>query len=97
MKNKLANQNASARLTPDSAIPKMEDPGPLCAAHTPNFPRLLRQLGASLLVTTSPESESGDAASFPLAGIRSAEERRHGDENSRWLMLLFYPRDFSLV
>jgi uncharacterized protein (TIGR03032 family) len=28
------------------------DPGPLCAAHTPNFPTLLRQLGASLLVTT---------------------------------------------
>jgi hypothetical protein len=24
----------------------------LCAAHTPNFPPLLRQLGASLLVTT---------------------------------------------
>jgi uncharacterized protein (TIGR03032 family) len=30
----------------------MEDPGPLRAAHTPNFPALLRQLGASLLVTT---------------------------------------------
>src|SRR5215468_5331382 len=28
------------------------DPGPLCAAHAPNFPALLRQLGASLLVTT---------------------------------------------
>jgi uncharacterized protein (TIGR03032 family) len=28
------------------------DPGPLCAAHTPSFPTLLRQLGASLLVTT---------------------------------------------
>src|ERR1043166_6691134 len=28
------------------------DPGPLLAAHTPNFPALLRQLGASLLVTT---------------------------------------------
>jgi uncharacterized protein (TIGR03032 family) len=28
------------------------DPGPLRAAHTPNFPELLRQLGASLLVTT---------------------------------------------
>src|SRR4051812_48967145 len=28
------------------------DPGPLHAAHTPNFPALLRQLGASLLVTT---------------------------------------------
>jgi uncharacterized protein (TIGR03032 family) len=29
-----------------------EDPGPLRAGHTPNFPALLRQLGASLLVTT---------------------------------------------
>jgi uncharacterized protein (TIGR03032 family) len=48
----LANQSASASLTPSPAIPKMEDPGPLCAAHTPNFPLLLRQLGASLLVTT---------------------------------------------
>src|SRR5262245_10508591 len=28
------------------------DSGPLLAAHTPNFPALLRQLGASLLVTT---------------------------------------------
>src|SRR5262245_26005873 len=28
------------------------DPGPLQAAHTANFPALLRQLGASLLVTT---------------------------------------------
>jgi hypothetical protein len=38
--------------TPDPALPKPEDPGPLRAAHTPNFPALLRQLGASLLVTT---------------------------------------------
>src|SRR5947208_16590860 len=28
------------------------DPTPLRAVHTPNFPALLRQLGASLLVTT---------------------------------------------
>src|ERR1700739_3468753 len=28
------------------------DPAPLQAGHTPNFPALLRQLGASLLVTT---------------------------------------------
>src|SRR3974377_1870739 len=32
---------------------KTEDPAPLRAVHTPNFPALLRQLGASLLVTTS--------------------------------------------
>ena len=38
--------------TPDPARPKAEDPGPLRSAHTPNFPALLRQLGASLLVTT---------------------------------------------
>jgi hypothetical protein len=28
------------------------DPRPLRAAHTPNFPALIRRLGASLLVTT---------------------------------------------
>jgi uncharacterized protein (TIGR03032 family) len=33
-------------------VPETEDAGPLCAAHTPNFPALLRRLGASLLVTT---------------------------------------------
>src|SRR3974377_70855 len=32
--------------------PKAEDPAPLRAVHTPNFPALLRQIGASLLVTT---------------------------------------------
>src|SRR5712691_11132307 len=32
--------------------PKTEAPAPLRAVHTPNFPALLRQLGASLLVTT---------------------------------------------
>jgi hypothetical protein len=30
----------------------MEDPAPLRAVQTPNLPALLRQLGASLLVTT---------------------------------------------
>jgi uncharacterized protein (TIGR03032 family) len=48
----VAEQSASASLTPTPAIPKMEDPGPLQAGHTPNFPALLRRLGASLLVTT---------------------------------------------
>jgi hypothetical protein len=52
MERNLVNHSASASLTPGPAIPKMEDPGPLCAAHTPNFPALLRRLGASLLVTT---------------------------------------------
>jgi hypothetical protein len=32
--------------------PKTADPASLRAVHTPNFPALLRQLGASLLVTT---------------------------------------------
>ena len=32
--------------------PQVDDPAPLRAVHTPNFPGLLRQLGASLLVTT---------------------------------------------
>src|SRR5258705_13970072 len=41
---------AGPALDPDR--PKTEDPAPLRAAHTPNFPVLLRQLGASLLVTT---------------------------------------------
>jgi hypothetical protein len=48
----MAQQNAVAHLTPAPAVPRTEDPGPLQAAHTPNFPQLLRQLGASLLVTT---------------------------------------------
>jgi uncharacterized protein (TIGR03032 family) len=37
---------------PDLAPTKVDDPTPLRAVHTPNFPALLRQLGASLLVTT---------------------------------------------
>ncbi len=36
---------------PTPGLPATEDP-PLHAVHTPNFPELLRQLGASLLVTT---------------------------------------------
>ncbi len=38
--------------TSEQGHPRREDPGPLRAGHTPNFPALLRQLGASLLVTT---------------------------------------------
>jgi uncharacterized protein (TIGR03032 family) len=38
--------------TTDVAPPKIDDPAPLRAVHTSNFPALLRQLGASLLVTT---------------------------------------------
>src|SRR5262249_59700401 len=32
--------------------PQVDDPAPLRAVHTANFPGLLRRLGASLLVTT---------------------------------------------
>jgi hypothetical protein len=38
--------------TTDPALLGPADPGPLRAAHTSNFPALLRSLGASLLVTT---------------------------------------------
>ena len=38
--------------TLDAGSPRTDDPAPLRAVHTPNFPALLRQLGASLLVTT---------------------------------------------
>ena len=38
--------------TPRRTPPRREDPAPLRAVHTPNFPGLLRRLGASLLVTT---------------------------------------------
>jgi len=38
--------------TQDAIAHPMADPEPLRAAHTPNFPALLRELGASLLVTT---------------------------------------------
>ncbi len=46
--------SAPATLTPDPARPgiEREDPTPLRAVHTTNFPALLRKLGASLLVTT---------------------------------------------
>ncbi len=45
-------QTAPENPTPAPALPNAPDPGPLRAGHTPNFPALLRQLGASLLVTT---------------------------------------------
>ena len=41
---------AETNLAPD--LPKTEAPDALRAVHTPNFPSLLRQIGASLLVTT---------------------------------------------
>jgi Domain of unknown function (DUF4915) len=43
---------APANSAPAPSLNGTADSGPLRAAHTPNFPTLLRQLGASLLVTT---------------------------------------------
>jgi uncharacterized protein (TIGR03032 family) len=48
----MAQRTTADGPTSDPAFPKKEDAGPLHAAHTPSFPLLLRQLGASLLVTT---------------------------------------------
>ena len=48
----MTTPSAPASLTPDPGRPRTEDPAPLRAAHTPNFPALLRRLVASLLVTT---------------------------------------------
>ena len=48
----MASQSGTDSLTPAPGLPGRDDPGPLRAAHTPNFPPLLRKLGASLLVTT---------------------------------------------
>jgi hypothetical protein len=44
--------SSSERAAPGPAVPKAEGPTPLRAVHTANFPALLQQLGASLLVTT---------------------------------------------
>jgi uncharacterized protein (TIGR03032 family) len=48
----MMTQRAPVRPVENLGRPIPADPGPLHAAHTPNFPGLLRQLGASLLVTT---------------------------------------------
>ena len=52
MLENMTTQDARTGPTPDPDLPETEDPAPLRAVHTPNFPALLRQLGASLLVTT---------------------------------------------
>jgi uncharacterized protein (TIGR03032 family) len=48
----MTTQTAPARPAPVSSPNGTADPAPLLAVHTPNFPALLRRLGASLLVTT---------------------------------------------
>src|SRR6516165_9486902 len=48
----MATSISPAGPTSEPGRPKSEAPEPLRAVHTANFPALLRQLGASLLVTT---------------------------------------------
>jgi uncharacterized protein (TIGR03032 family) len=48
----MTTQTAPAPVKSNRSRTATEDPAPLRAVHTPNFPALLRQLGASLLVTT---------------------------------------------
>jgi uncharacterized protein (TIGR03032 family) len=48
----MATQSPPEILTPGQDRPGKGDIAPLRAGHTPNFPALLRQFGASLLVTT---------------------------------------------
>ncbi len=48
----MATTRSLTEPTLDPDCPKMKHPAPLRAVHTTNFPALLRQLGASLLVTT---------------------------------------------
>jgi uncharacterized protein (TIGR03032 family) len=48
----MMTKRAPVRPMENLGRPVPEGPGPLHAAHTANFPALLRQLGASLLVTT---------------------------------------------
>jgi hypothetical protein len=48
----MTTADSPAEPTVNSDLPKTEATPPLRAVHTPNFPALLRQFGASLLVTT---------------------------------------------
>ena len=85
---------APASLTPGRGRPRTDDPAPLRAVHTTNFPALLRQLGASLLVTTYQAGklvmvrDEGDhlnthfrgfQAPMGMAFIRRPAGRRHQD------------------
>ncbi len=48
----MTTPSAHSMPTLEPVRPRTADPSPLRAVHTPNFPMLLRQLGASLLITT---------------------------------------------
>jgi len=52
VEKQLVEHHASVGPNGNSTPLRPESPAPLRAAHTPNFPALLRQLGASILVTT---------------------------------------------
>src|SRR4051812_21900215 len=68
---------AAPTLEPDR--PKTEDATPLRAVHTPNFPALLRQLGASLLVTTYQAGKLvvvGDGGALLTPHSRPSQPRR---------------------
>ncbi len=59
--------------TPGAPAVPPADPGALRAAHTPNFPALLRQLGASLLPRRVPDLINDDEklleSSFVVATV----------------------------
>src|SRR3984957_5876599 len=73
----MTTQTAPARPAPVSSRNGTADAGPLHAAHTANFPALLRQLGASLLVTTYQAGklvmvrDEGDHLNTPYRGFPS--------------------------
>ena len=48
----MVTPSSPAAPTPEIVRSEMDEPAPLRAVHTTNFPALLRELGASLLVTT---------------------------------------------
>jgi uncharacterized protein (TIGR03032 family) len=52
MMENLSASSIPVRQKPGAVSSRNEDAAPLRAVHTPNFPGLLRRLGASLLVTT---------------------------------------------
>ena len=82
---------ASGGATPatDQNLPGRPDPGPLAAAHTPNFPALLRQFGASLLVTTYQAGrlvmvrDEGDHLNTHYRGFQAPMGLALGDGGSR--------------
>jgi hypothetical protein len=88
VENIMATPGTTTRKATDPSIRATEDQTPLRASHTPNFPELLRRLGASLFVTTYQAGklvmvrDEGDQlnAHFRFSGIpiteRLAPEKR---------------------